>query len=272
MHGRAEEQRAVDVLHRDVEVERCLVGEHIVVRNAERLGEHRDEVDDGSMANGHALRLAGRAAREVDVERIGRERLGAPDCQKRIVDGAGEQLVHMDERCSIGEEIPGLCGTLVVHHDECGLEAASDLLDARLRLAQVDERVAAAGLNGSEQRADGGDALVEVDGDGPAWLDVRRDGRADRPGSLLELRKAHGTLDVRERRLAGMLLCGGLKPFEHVVHGASLSAFAIRARWSACGTYHILSEHRPAWRTHAPRTPPSCQASRSARCPQSTSG
>ena len=135
-------KRAVDVLDRDIEVKRRLVGEDVVAGKPKRCGEGVDEVDDGAVAYRHALGRPGGTRGEKDIGGVAVEHVGANALKQGGVDLCG-QAVCLDEPCVRKRRAGALAGR-VVHNDkgvaECGIHAGQ----AHVRRGRVDGHVEAA--------------------------------------------------------------------------------------------------------------------------------
>ena len=104
--GRGEAQRQLDVAHGGDVVQRRLVAEHVLARDAHHAGVVLDVAHERVLRRDHALGRAGRAGGEDDVQRVELSGPRAAVCEQRRVLAALEQLLRDADRAA---EVQSLC-------------------------------------------------------------------------------------------------------------------------------------------------------------------
>ena len=189
-HARPREQAAVNILDGYVEVKRRLIGQHVLLRDGERLRKAGDEFAHVAVADDHALRRAGRAAGEIDVERVRVDHLRANGGQRGRVGRRFFQL--LDEQDARGRlDALKLSQMRPVGDDDGRIQRFEHRADARRGVAQVELGICAPGIDRAHEAHDGLHALVHIKADDAA----RRHERNQRGGDALraadERGKAH---------------------------------------------------------------------------------
>lgn len=135
-HARPREQAAVNILDGYVEVKRRLIGQHVIFRNGKRFRKAGDKLAHVAVADDHALRRAGRAAGEIDVERVGVDHLRAHDGKRVLVKRRFFQL--FDEQNARGRvDVFQLSQVRPIGDDDRRIQRFEHRAHARRGMAQI---------------------------------------------------------------------------------------------------------------------------------------
>ena len=118
---RAEAQRQVNVAHGGDVVQRRLVAEDVLARDAHHAGVVLDVAHERVLCRDHALGRAGRAGGEDDVQRVELSGPRAAVCEQRRVLAALEQLLRDEDRAGKVQRLR-LVVKRALHDHQVGVE------------------------------------------------------------------------------------------------------------------------------------------------------
>ena len=234
---RAEAQRQVNVAHGGDVVQRRLVAEYVLARDAHHAGVVLDVAHERVLRRDDALGRAGRAGGEDDVQRVELTRARAAVRQQRRVLAALEQILR-DEDLAAEFQRPGLVVKRALHDHQIGVERVQDRIEPVHGHRPVHRCVAAAGVYRAEKYGRGVCVAPAHHGDGrlaSAAQPCRR--RADDARLAPHVGKGHRAVLVKKGGLVRTGCGGGFQPVEHVcIHACSSFLLSIHNRQLS---YHV---------------------------------
>ena len=161
VHGGAAAQSGVDVLDGGVKVEGSLVGENLVFVKFEGLAPPLGEIDDGAVADQHALGYAGGAGGEDGVNRIRIDGAMLPSLDFLGAQGFGGQKILYVEYRAFPLDFLGQLVT-PAGDQAFGTQSVDDQLHPLIGHLNVDGHIEAAGVGNAQEGLDDLYALVHV--------------------------------------------------------------------------------------------------------------
>ena len=177
-------QGPIDVLDGHIEIEGSLVGDAVIAAEAEQPGEVADEVGNGSVAHGHALGRARGARGEQHVGRVGIGEAAAAGHEGGLVERSLQHIGSGQQLSLSGKGRGRSGGAIAVGHDEGVAQGAGDAGQAVGRHLRIYRHVEPTGVKSAEHDAEGVDALLHVDDNGPMVGLVGRQGAAGPLGPM----------------------------------------------------------------------------------------
>ena len=161
VHGGAAAQSGVDVLDGGVKVEGSLVGENLVFIEFKGLAPPLGEIDDGAMADQHALGHAGGAGGEDGVNRIRIDGATLPGLDFLGANGIIRQKILYVEYIAFP---PDFLGQLVAPAGDqaFGTQSVNNQLHPLIGHLDVDGHIEAAGVGNAQEGFNDLHALVHV--------------------------------------------------------------------------------------------------------------
>ena len=194
---RAGEQSAVNILDRNVKVERRLVGKHVCLTDGEGFRKAGDEVADVAMADDDAFGRAGRAAGKVDIQRVGVDHACANPRKRGFIRGSCLQIFDEQNACGCFKRLQ-LGKMRPVCYDNRRIQRFQHRTDACGGMAQVEQRIGTARIDRAHE-ADGGiDALVHVKADDASGRHIAAQRTGDRFRTGNECAERDGRVFVRK--------------------------------------------------------------------------
>ena len=205
---RAEAQRQIDVAHGGDVVQRRLVAEHVLARDAHHAGVVLDVAHERVLRRDHALGRAGRAGGEDDVQRVELSGPRTAVCEQRRVLAALEQLLRDEDRAGKVQRLR-LVVKRALHDHQIGVKRIQNRVEPVYGHCPVHRGVAAPGVYRAEKHRRRVCVAPAHDGDGfflPGAALCRR--RADDARLAPHVGKRHRAVLIEKSGLV-RTGCGG---------------------------------------------------------------